>query len=156
MKMLRRIHTRKRKGMTLVEALLSVSVLSALFILVQSKIDIGDIFAKLHSTGDEIAVRAIGEAVTNYRWSNEGDLPPAAQVTTDLKYVCKKTVSEEECTTNSGVYLGELVPDYLDTFPVHDEYGSESELMTGYRIQFPVRGGRVRVVNPDESEEFVH
>ena len=150
---------RLRKGMTLVEVLLSISVMSALFIAVTSKIDIGDVFAKLLNTGEEIAVRAYGEALTDYRWDNGGDVPGDANLASQLKFICKETVSQGDCIAEGGVYLGALIENqtYLVELIVHQDYVAEAEQRTGYKMAFPFgAGGRVKVTNPDESEEFVY
>ena len=134
-------------------------MLSALFVIISSKVDIADVFAKLLSTNEEISVRAISEAVADYRWDNDGTLPPDSNITAELKFICKETVSLEDCTAAGGVSLHVLLQNqtYLTELPVHWDYEAATELMTGYRIQYPVgEGERVRVTSPTESEEFVH
>lgn len=145
-----------KKGMTLVEVLLGITVIAVLFALIISKIDIGDVFAKLWSTSDEVGVRAIGSAMGDYRWDNGGEVPINANLTSSLKPICKQTVSTIDCATNGGSHLNDLVPVYINEIPIHKDYNSSAELMTGYQIQYPVSGGRVRVTNTDESEEFVY
>lgn len=145
-----------RKGFTLVEVLLSISVISALFIVTVSKVDIGDIFAKLLSTEGELGSRAIGEALTNYRWDNGGDVPGNSNMSSTLKTICKETVSQSDCIAASGVHLNDITPDYLTKLPVLQGY-EEQTIDTGYRAAFPVgAGGRLVVENADGSERFEH
>ena len=144
------------KGMTLVDVLLSITIISMLFAIIVSNIDVGDVFAKLWSTSDEIGVRAIGSAMADYRWDNGAEVPANANLAESLKQICKQTTSEADCSSNGGAYLNDLVPDYINEIPIHRDFVSDAELMTGYQIQYPVAGGRVRVTNQDESDEFVH
>jgi hypothetical protein len=153
---IKKFHIRVRKGMALLEVLLGIAVLAVLFTLIMSKIDIGDVFAKLWATSDEVGVRAIGSAMTDYRWDNGADVPTDANLSSTLKPICKQTVSTLDCASNGGAHLNSLVPVYIQEIPVNRDYTSQAELMTGYQIQYPVSGGRVRITNDDETEEFVH
>lgn len=150
------LRTPGHRGGALVEILLAVAVIGVLFTLIMSKVDIGDIFAKLASTGDEVGVLAIGRAMGDYRWDHGGDPPANANLTAELRFICKQTVSGGDCAAAGGAYLLDLVPAYLAEIPVQKDYTAGSELMTGYRIQYPVAGGRVRVTNPGGTEEFVY
>ena len=152
---IRRNRRQKRGGFTLIEILLSVAVLSSLFIFVSSKMDIAAIFAELTSTGEEIGVQAYGKAVGKYRWETEGDIPSNSNITPALKFICKQTVSQADCAAAEGVYFGDFTN--LAKYPIHKDYVAPSELMTGYQIQYPYgSGGRARVTVPDESSEYVY
>ena len=147
----------ERKGNTLVEVMLSVAVLGMLFIIVNSAVDIGDIFAKLLSTGHDVAVRTIGEGITDYRWVNEGNVPPESGITSTLKPVCKETLSQAQCSGSGGVYLGSLMPDFMAEVPISRDYLDEAEWRAGFEVQFPYGGGeRLRVISTTGSGEFIH
>ena len=142
--------------MTLVEVMLAIAIIGGLATLILSKIDINAIFAKLGTTQEEVAVRAIGKALTDYRWAHQGDVPLDSNITATLKPICKNTVSKEDCDGAGGAYLQALLTEgYLEKLPVHTSYVAGMELMTGYKVQFPY-GTRLRVTNPSGSEEFVH
>jgi|GEM_PF-1915841 hypothetical protein len=148
---------RQRNGGTLIELVLGLAVLSSLFVLISSKIDISDIFAKLLSTEGEIGVRVVSESISNYRWDNGGDVPFDAGKTANIVPVCKPSVSEGDCTNQGGVlFVEELVTGgYLLEVPIELEY-IEHEYFTGYKVQYPYSGGRVRILNSGETEEFVY
>ncbi|MEK7137451.1 MAG: prepilin-type N-terminal cleavage/methylation domain-containing protein [Patescibacteria group bacterium] len=146
----------RRTGMTLVEVLLSIAILTALFLIVTSSIDIGDIFGKLSSTTDETGVREITRGITAYRWDHEGNLPVDAGIGASLKPVCKGEVSKVACDAVGGVYLESVVSGgYLTEIPVQKDFLAETEVRSGFQVQFPVAGGRLRVVSPS-GKEFVH
>ncbi|MBT3835068.1 hypothetical protein HOF56_02350 [Candidatus Peribacteria bacterium] len=148
---------REKCGGTMIEIVLGLAILASLFILISSKIDIADIFAKLISTEGEVGVRAVSESISNYRWDNGGDVPFDEGKTVNVTPVCKATVSEGDCTAQGGVlFIDEIVTGgYIVSVPVERAYENHS-YFTGYKIQYPYTGGRVRVLNSDETEEFVH
>src|SRR3989344_2901178 len=101
-------HRRTHSGMTLIEVMLSIAILAALFITVASKFDIGDIFWKLGKTGHQSAVRAIGSAIKRYEEDHTGHLPGPSEgagtmITTTEKPICKQTVSQADCAAAGGV-----------------------------------------------------
>lgn len=142
---------RTSNGFGLIEVLLSIAILSALFITVSSKIDITDVFWKLGKTGHQTSVRAIGSAVKRYEEDHTGKLPgPAAgespMITVSQKPICKQTVVALACSAAGGASITELTEDgkYLVEIPVDVDYEAPSELMTGYLIEL-MANGRVRV-----------
>lgn len=153
----------KHPGMTLVEVMLSIAVLSALFILISSKIDIGDIFWKLGKTGHQSAVRALVSAVKRYEEDHMGKLPgptegAATMITTTQKPICKQTVSQADCAAAGGVSITAITEGakYLVELPVDNDYEGALSLMTGYLIQL-VEAGRVRITAATNPEViFTH
>ena len=146
---------KQREGFTLVEILLSVAVISSLFIFISSKVNVADVLAELLSTGEEVGVQVYGKAIGSYRWNSGGDLPPNSNITEALKFICKQTVSQADCAADEGVSLN--IPDYITKYPIHQDYEASAERMTGYKIQYPYGpGGRVRITNSDETAEFVY
>lgn len=143
--------------MTLIEVLLAISVLTALFITVASKFDIGDIFWKLGKTGHQSAVRAIGSAIKRYEEDHTGKLPGSSEgagtmITAVQKPICKQTVSQAACAAAGGVSITAITEGgkYLVELPVDSDYNDSLVLMTGYLIEL-VQEGRVRITAATNS-----
>lgn len=143
--------------MTLIEVMLAVGVLAALFITVASKFDIGDIFWKLGKTGHQSAVRAIGSAIKRYEEDHTGKLPGPSEgagtmITTTEKPICKQTVSAADCTAAGGVSITAITEGgkYLLEIPIDADFTGPLTLMTGYLIQL-VQDGRVRITAATNS-----
>ena|SRR3989338_6964137 len=150
-------HWRERSGMTLIEVLLSIAVLAALFITIASKFDIGDIFWKLGKTGHQSAVRALGSAIKRYEEDHAGRLPGPSEgvgtmITATEKPICKQTVSAADCTAAGGVSISAITEGgkYLVEIPVDGDFSGPLTLMTGYLIQL-VQEGRVRITAATNS-----
>ena len=145
---------KKRSGDTLVGILLAVAILGLLMTYVVSKVDIADVFAKLLTTEDQIAVRALGKAVTDYHMAHTGKLPGA--ITDTVKPICKPTISQAECDAIPGVLLNTLVEEgFIEKMPIHTTFSQEEEMRTGYSIRM-LPSGRVDVTSPDPDIHFTH
>src|SRR3989344_265766 len=151
------VHRHLHRGASLIEVLLALSIVSALFNTVSSKFDIADIFWKLGKTGQQTAVRAIGSAIKRYDEDHAGKLPGASpgnptMITDAERPLCKQEVPEQECKVAGGVSLSELIDGgkYLLEIPIDQKFNASSELMTGYRVQI-LESGRVKVTAQTNS-----
>ncbi|HLC75964.1 MAG TPA: type II secretion system protein [Candidatus Peribacterales bacterium] len=141
----------QQSGATLIEVLLAISIISALFITVTSKFDITDIFWKLGKTGDQTAVRAIGSAIKRYEEQHAGKLPGPTtglptMITNAMRPICKQEITPAACAALDGVSISELVENqgYMVEIPVDSKFDGVSELMTGYLVEL-MAGGRIKI-----------
>jgi len=141
----------QRKGLALLEVLLSISILGALFVTITSKYDIGDIFWKLGKTNQQASVRAIGSALKRFEEDHVGRLPgPTANdstmITENEKPICKDLFSRAACNAVGAVSISELTvgEKYMVDIPIDLQYESPSIIITGYTIQL-VQEGRIRI-----------
>src|SRR3989344_1491522 len=131
----------KRSGDTLVGILLAVAILGLLMTYIVSKVDIADVFAKLLSTEEQIAVRALGKAVTDYHMAHTGHLPGSvpgvqADINENVKPICKPTTSQAECDAIDGLLMNALLEEgYIEKMPIHTTFSRETEIRTGYAIR---------------------
>lgn len=109
---------------------------------VLSKVDITDVMKKLGTTGEQIAARAIGRAVVQYRLDHRGTLPgptsalPSA-INDTMKPICKQATPQVSCDAAGGVLIDAVTEGdgSLPHIPVHPDFVEETEILTGFHIR---------------------
>lgn len=124
-----RRHTGLRRGFTLVEVLLSIAILAALYLIVGSAIDIPAVLLGTHDSTRKHAVKQLENAMYQHvvkQWEilNATAIPEGEA---NAKPICRRGIVAATC-----VNLDALIPDFLPDIPLDP---SETNLNhTGYLV----------------------
>lgn len=129
-------------GFTLIEVLLSIAILAALYLIVGNAIDIPAVLLGTHDSTRKHAVKQLENAMYQdliAKWQLSADIPEGKA---NAKPICRKGVTQADCDAAGGVKLDdELIPTYLPDLPVDPK--ETNNKLTGYLIY--KQNGRPRI-----------
>ena len=134
-----RKNPRRRQGFTLVEVLLSIAILSALYLIVGKAVDIPAVLLGTHDAKRKHDVREIEQSLYQQivdAWALSVDIPEGAE---NAKDICRQGIFDPTCVNLDSLVTGGFLPSLpLDAKETNAHY-------TGYRV-YKV-SGRPRILS---------